>query len=92
MRTKKIFNALKHFHSTQKIQIEKLKWSLKEENTLAKLKKSNNILKEMVDLLPEGSISQIKAKLVQMGFSSKKIDKTHEIDSKEIKKQKSMYF
>ena len=46
----------------------------------------------MADLLPEGSISQIKAKLVRMSFSFKKRYKTHEIDSKEIKKQKDMYF
>ena len=72
--------------------MEKQKWPLKKEDTFAKLKKSNSTVKEMKDLLPGRSISQIKAKLVQMGFSSKKIDKTHEIDSKEIKNKKLCIF
>ena len=65
--------------------MEKLKWSLKKEDTLAKIKKSNSTVEKMADLLPGRSIPQIKAKLARM-FFFKKRNKTHEIDSKEIKK------
>ena len=70
---------------------EKQKWSLKKENTVAKLNKSNGTVEKIADLLPGRLIPQIKANFVRMDFSSKK-NKTHKIDSKKIKKQKICIF